>query len=305
MKNPLVTIGIPTYNRADGLRRTLEQVTAQSYSNLEVLVSDNASPDPSVQEVVREFTSRDRRIRSFLQAKNLGASNNFRFVLKASTGDLFMWASDDDHHCVNFVERCVEQFDGLGSTVGSVMTQASVHNRVTGVVSRLTISDFPRCNNLFGNLCHHLQSPVPTLIYGLHRRDAIRWFEEAAIYDWFDCFFSTKILLSGYDIRVIPDYMGYTAGIDSEVYLPKPVNARCHALFEYLPYARATLREIARSKGLKAREKIALSSIVAEFTTRNFSYWERQKRPIQARTAKVLLLPPVKVLRQAIGSYCC
>lgn len=304
MKAPLVTIGIPTYNRATGLRRTLEQVTDQTYSNLEILISDNASPDPNVQDIIREFASRDRRIRPFLQNVNLGATGNFRFVLKASNGEYFMWASDDDHHCRDFVERCVGQFDLHGNTVGSVMTQAAVHNRVSGIVSPMSVPEFPCCKDLFRKLRHHLQAPVPTLIYGLHRREAIRWFEDAASYDWFDCFFVTKILLGGFDVRIITDYLGYTAGIDSEVYTPKPMKVRCHALFEYMPYVKETLREIFQSDRLKKREKAMLSSIVAEFSMRNFSHWERAKRPVRARATKIFLLPPAKILRQALSSCC-
>lgn len=41
----LVSIGIPTYNRASTLRRTLESVIAQDYANLEIIISDNASTD--------------------------------------------------------------------------------------------------------------------------------------------------------------------------------------------------------------------------------------------------------------------
>jgi glycosyltransferase involved in cell wall biosynthesis len=304
MKSPLVTIAIPTYNRPEGLHRTLEEVTNQSYTNLEILVSDNASPDPQVQSVIRKFASRDIRIQPFLQAENIGAGRNFRFVLKASTGDFFMWASDDDHHSADFVERCIKKFDTQGDAVGTVMTKASVHNRFTGVVSDLVLSDFSNSSSLFRKLRMHLQSPVPTFIYGLHRRDAIRWFEDSESYDWLDCFFVTRLLLSGYDIGVIHDCVGYAAGIDTQEYTPKPMKARNHALFEYMPYARATISEIIRSKTLRFHEKVALSSVVAEFTMRNFSHWERQKRPIQSRAAKVFLLPPAKIFRQAINSCC-
>ncbi len=50
---PLVTIGIPTYNRADGyLQETLESALAQGYRHMEIIVSDNCSTD-DIERVVR------------------------------------------------------------------------------------------------------------------------------------------------------------------------------------------------------------------------------------------------------------
>ena len=40
---PMVTVGIPTFNRPEGLERTLACITKQTYTNLEIIVSDNCS----------------------------------------------------------------------------------------------------------------------------------------------------------------------------------------------------------------------------------------------------------------------
>lgn len=85
LDNPLVSVGIPTYNRPEGLRRTLECITGQTYKNLEIIVSDNCSPGPVNEKVVREFMARDRRIRYFRQDENKGAGFNFRFGLGQSS----------------------------------------------------------------------------------------------------------------------------------------------------------------------------------------------------------------------------
>ena len=59
---PRVGIGVPTYNRPDGLRRTLACLSAQTYPHLDILVSDNASPDSAVADVVAEMAARDPRM---------------------------------------------------------------------------------------------------------------------------------------------------------------------------------------------------------------------------------------------------
>jgi FkbM family methyltransferase len=106
-KLPLVSVGIPTYNRPDGLRRTLECITQQTYKNLEIIVSDNCSPNEDVQKVIKEFAGHDTRMLSFRQQENIGANNNFNFVLKQANGKYFIWVADDDFCKSNYIEELV------------------------------------------------------------------------------------------------------------------------------------------------------------------------------------------------------
>src|SRR4030066_1585407 len=91
---PLISVGIATYNRPEGLRRTLECITRQTYQNLEIIISDNCSPSTDTERVVQEFQQNDGRIRFFKQKKNYGSFFNFRFVLEKANGEFFMWAAD-------------------------------------------------------------------------------------------------------------------------------------------------------------------------------------------------------------------
>jgi glycosyltransferase involved in cell wall biosynthesis len=87
---PLVSIGVPTYNRPEGLRIALDAIVRQTYPNIEVIVSDNASPGDEVTATMNEFCKKDSRILFYRQQKNLGPVNNFRFVLEKATGKYFM-----------------------------------------------------------------------------------------------------------------------------------------------------------------------------------------------------------------------
>jgi glycosyltransferase involved in cell wall biosynthesis len=95
-QNPLISIGIPTYNRPEGLKRTLEIVTSQSYRNIEVIVSDNASKNEKVRQVVSDFKNGDDRVIFFEQPQGIGIVNNFNFVREKASGSFFIWAADDD-----------------------------------------------------------------------------------------------------------------------------------------------------------------------------------------------------------------
>jgi len=101
----LVSIGVPVYNRAEGLRKTLECLIAQTYHNIEIVISDNGSLSNAVAEVANEFVTKDNRVRFFKQPENKGVSFNFKFVLEKSIGDYFMWATDDDWWSPFFVEK--------------------------------------------------------------------------------------------------------------------------------------------------------------------------------------------------------
>lgn len=116
---PLVSVGIPTYNRPEGLRRTLECMTQQTYNNLEIIVSDNCSPDCKTEAVVREFMEKDSRIQYFRQNENKGMAFNFQFVLEEATGKYFMWAADDDGWEPSYVSCLVE---ALESNPGAVLS---------------------------------------------------------------------------------------------------------------------------------------------------------------------------------------
>lgn len=109
-KQSLVSIGIPTYNRPELLARAIASARNQTYPNLEIIVSDNASPDPRVEAVCREAVAADPRIQYFRQPKNIGALPNFEFTLLQASGDYFTWFADDDGRAPAFVEKLAARF---------------------------------------------------------------------------------------------------------------------------------------------------------------------------------------------------
>lgn len=110
MTEPLVSVGIPTYNRPAGLRHTLECITGQTYRNLEIIVSDNCSPGLETEAVVREFMAKDPRVQCYRQEVNRGPTQNIEFVIGKSTGEYFMCAADDDSWKDIYIEKCLQEF---------------------------------------------------------------------------------------------------------------------------------------------------------------------------------------------------
>lgn len=108
---PLVSVGIPTFNNPNGLQRTLESITGQTYQNLEIIISDNASPTPEVERIAREFERSDARIRYHRQEENKGVWFNFQFVLEQAGGKYFMWAADDDYWLPEFISKMAAELE--------------------------------------------------------------------------------------------------------------------------------------------------------------------------------------------------
>lgn len=103
---PLVTIGIPSYNRADSyLKHAVQSAVNQTYPNIEIVISDNCSMD-NTEEVVKGIN--DPRIRYFKQSKNIGGLNNANFCVEQASGDYFLLLHDDDLIDHDFVSSCME-----------------------------------------------------------------------------------------------------------------------------------------------------------------------------------------------------
>ena len=113
----VITVGVVSYNRPDLLNRALESVVSQTYSHLEILVSDNGSTDPRVSELIKNFAASDNRIRAIFHPLNQGPFFNFRAVLNEAKGNYFVWLADDDYWCPEFLESILAQAIQTGAAL--------------------------------------------------------------------------------------------------------------------------------------------------------------------------------------------
>lgn len=169
MNQPLVTIGIPTYNRASGyLRGAIESALAQSYTNIEVIVSDNCSTDHT-RGVVQSFD--DPRLIYFRQEENIGQVNNTNFIVQKARGDYLLIYHDDDMIDPDFIETCMIACDhrrdlGLivtGSRVidGSGCVVRTKENPVpSGTIDDLILAWYQRRLHMFLCCCLFGSQPL-------------------------------------------------------------------------------------------------------------------------------------------------
>lgn len=107
MVKKLVTIAIPAY-KTTFLAEAIKSALSQTYTNLEVIVVDDKSPN-DVKSVVDKFE--DARLKYFRNETNLGANDpacNWNRCLKHAKGDFFSLLCDDDVYMPTFVEKMLE-----------------------------------------------------------------------------------------------------------------------------------------------------------------------------------------------------
>jgi hypothetical protein len=107
---PLVSIGMPVRNAERHLREAIDSLLAQDYSNLEVIISDNASSD-ATESICREYARRDPRVSYQRSDEDRGAVWNFNQVFGLARGTYFMWAAHDDLRAPRYMSACVAELE--------------------------------------------------------------------------------------------------------------------------------------------------------------------------------------------------
>lgn len=107
---PRVSIGIPVYNGANYLPEALDSVLAQTVSNFELIISDNASTD-GTQQICQHYAEGDDRIKYLRQEKNVGAAQNFNLLVDRAKSAYFRWACHDDILHPRCLEASIEILD--------------------------------------------------------------------------------------------------------------------------------------------------------------------------------------------------
>jgi glycosyltransferase involved in cell wall biosynthesis len=172
---PLVTVGVPTYNRANQLERTLNALRGQTYPNLEIIVSDNASEDENVRVVVMRAQAIDSRIKYVLQETNRGAAENFIRLAEMASGEYFVWAADDDFLEEWFMERCVGKFLSH-STLSLVMAEVQYFVDDHPMAVLLQGESFRRIGgeaSAINRMAHAFRRNYDNLVYGMFKRNAL------------------------------------------------------------------------------------------------------------------------------------
>ena len=113
MNQPKVSVIIPVYNVEKYLNRCIESVVNQTYTNLEIILVDDGSPD-NCPQMCDEWASKDCRIK-VIHKENTGAGLARNAGIENATGDYITFVDSDDYIALETIEKCIKVLLNNGS----------------------------------------------------------------------------------------------------------------------------------------------------------------------------------------------
>jgi len=136
---PEVSIGVPVYNGNRFIHKRMESILNQSFTDFELIISDNASTD-NTQKICEEYAKKDKRIQYIRQSENRGPIWNFNFVLNQAKSEFFVWAAVDDIWKPDFLKKNIEILrlnKNIVCSLGKVIPYDKESNKISAVKSDL------------------------------------------------------------------------------------------------------------------------------------------------------------------------
>jgi glycosyltransferase involved in cell wall biosynthesis len=169
---PLVSIGLPVFNGANYLRQAIATILDQTYTDLELIISDNASTDDTPR-ICEEAARKDARVRYSRLPANVGAAANYNRVFEQARGAYFKWAAHDDVLAPTFVERAVDLLESQPLVVlcSSRTGRIDANGKITGLYPSEYAWNDQSPVARFRNLVFSPHACV--IVFGLIRRDVL------------------------------------------------------------------------------------------------------------------------------------
>ena len=170
-QGPLVSIGVPVYNGERFIRTVLDSLLAQSYTNLEIVISDNASTDGTA-AICRDYAARDRRIRYSRSSVTVDVDANYWRAFQLSSGEYFTWTAADDVRPRYAIEECLRALLANESAVmahGGILIKAEARE-LELVANDICLSE-TTARKRIAAFTRELQHNA--MLYGLYRRSAL------------------------------------------------------------------------------------------------------------------------------------
>lgn len=129
-----LSICVPTYNRGEILKKTLEGITSQNLDNIEIVISDNASEDETL-KIVSDFQSLG--VKYFRNNQNYGAVYNIIKALELGSGEYVVLSSDEDIPALNNIISILDLYESIRAGFVSGLYEYTIdHKSSKPIVSR-------------------------------------------------------------------------------------------------------------------------------------------------------------------------
>lgn len=192
---PLVSVILPTYNREKFLKRSIESILNQTYTQFELIIIDDGSNDNSLQ-LIHQYAQKDNRIIVLANKKNKGISISRNRAYKYAKGRYIMPMDSDDRALPEKLEKQVaymEKFpdiDLLGSYSRNIDNPSIIFQ---------TSPMNPHLETLFGNPFGHVETLIRKTFLDQHHIHYDETYQAAVDYDLF-----AQMMMAGAHFKKLP-----------------------------------------------------------------------------------------------------
>jgi glycosyltransferase involved in cell wall biosynthesis len=227
---------VPAYRNEATIAAALNSIVAQTVEDLEIVVSDDGSPD-GTWDICRAFAAKDGRFRIFRQSKNLYYLN-FLFVLERASAPYFAWLAGDDVWSPTYLEKCLAVLEAQPDVVACVSRCRFVSDNYGETFARGTTA----LNSEWAdNVASFLRNPCDnTRMYGLFRCEALKASFPPLIMHAYDWALSAASLRFGKHYE-IPEVLMTRALTPHENYVQAVKRDHKFVLFRTFPVLRMSL----------------------------------------------------------------
>jgi glycosyltransferase involved in cell wall biosynthesis len=171
-KTPRVSIGLPVYNGERYLKQAVDSILAQTFTDFELIICDNASTD-STAEICQQYAAQDSRVRYHRNSTNIGGANNSNLTFEMAKAKYFRLAAHDDICAPKLIEQCMRVLENDPSVIlcYTMIIDINENGEVTKTISNrigVTGSIYKRFYEISSR--KHACEPI----YGVIRTDILR-----------------------------------------------------------------------------------------------------------------------------------
>ena len=250
---PKVSIGMPVYNGEKIVRVALDSLLAQTFTDFELIISDNASTDRTG-EICQEYAKKDPRIHYVRQPKTQEAESNFQFVLDKARGEYFMLACDDDVRSPDYLSVNI---DFLSKNPDFVASTSPVRFE-GGKFNEIKMGDFSLVGDKAQRIVHFFKGGFNCgRFYSLMRRDMVKDYPIA------DRFLGNDLAL----VLHLASKGNLNRASEGSVVLGKSGNSNTNNIFRtfrksliyfFFPFYRLSVYTLKLSKDFSTKDKIKI-----------------------------------------------
>ena len=152
----MISIAMATYNGEKFLSEQIDSILNQTYQDFEIIICDDCSKDRSP-DILKEYQSKDSRIKVFFNENNLGFKKNFEKALSFCQGDYIAFCDQDDVWKKDKLQKSLDCIkDKMLISTDSLLVDSKLNSLGRTFKENLGIKSLPlEHKTLLKNLIHH------------------------------------------------------------------------------------------------------------------------------------------------------